>query len=302
MTSDDYAEAWLPGPHSTQFYTRTYLVPGGTLSKAAMVFLHGFTEHIGRYTEVHAEFARCGINVFAYDQRGFGKTALDEEHGSGRAAYGKTDVEKQMDDVEWALTHTHTAFPSLPLFLSGHSMGGGETLNFVVRRPDAVTSLGLRGMIPCSPLILTTSPSPYLRFWTAEKEATGEDPYAHTDTSRKVQHPGLTHDAAYNEMSKHDTLREPYGTVRHMSQMLEWGDDLFNSNYTKWPSTLPILIVHGSDDLLTSHDAARMLIEKLPAVDKKFTSYPDGRHELVHEPAHGQAMVDEIVGFIEGRI
>ncbi|EIW80282.1 hypothetical protein CONPUDRAFT_165852 [Coniophora puteana RWD-64-598 SS2] len=74
-----FEETWLTGPESTNFYTRTYH-PKDPPVKAAVVFVHGFVEHIARYEHVFPVWAARGIAVFAYDQRGFGRTALGEEH------------------------------------------------------------------------------------------------------------------------------------------------------------------------------------------------------------------------------
>jgi acylglycerol lipase len=40
-----YTEEWIANGN-TKFYTRIYSVPN---PKAAVVFIHGFIEHIGRY-------------------------------------------------------------------------------------------------------------------------------------------------------------------------------------------------------------------------------------------------------------
>ena len=120
-----YTEAWLPGPRSTQFYTRTYNSTKGD-AKAVILFIHGFAEHVGRYTHFHPLLAEHGIAVFAFDQRGFGKTAQDEGHKSKDSAYGKTSWNDQMTDIEWALRHAKEEFPGVPVFLMGHSMVGLE--------------------------------------------------------------------------------------------------------------------------------------------------------------------------------
>jgi acylglycerol lipase len=60
-----------------------------------------------------------------------------------------------MDDVQWAIDHARKEFPGLPVFLSGHSMGGGEVLNFPVRRDASI----LAGVISSSPLVHQTKPT-----------------------------------------------------------------------------------------------------------------------------------------------
>ena len=74
-----YTEAWLPGHDGIKFYTRTYAAAN---PQAAVIFMHGFAEYIGRYEWAHGIYASRGITVFAFDQRGFGLSALDHQHKS----------------------------------------------------------------------------------------------------------------------------------------------------------------------------------------------------------------------------
>ena len=119
MTSP-YTERWLPGPKSTQFYTRFY--PTSSPPKALLVFVHGFVEHVARYTQVHTSFAHNGIAVFTYDQRGFGRTALDDQ-ASKKGTYGQTSWAAQFEDIEWAVMYAKKEVgEEVPTFLMGHSM------------------------------------------------------------------------------------------------------------------------------------------------------------------------------------
>jgi len=122
MSSQTYSEAWLAGPNSTKFYTRTY-EPTPNPARAAIVFIHGFAEHIGRYTHFHPLLAARGVAVFAFDQRGFGLTAQDKKGNKSKdSTYGKTCWQDQMRDIEWAINHTQKLFEGVPVFLMGHSM------------------------------------------------------------------------------------------------------------------------------------------------------------------------------------
>jgi acylglycerol lipase len=112
-------EAWLSGPKSSSFYTRTYQ-PNGS-PRGVVVFIHGFTEHVARYEHVHRRWADRGFVVFTFDQRGFGRTALDPKKSSG-AVYGRTGDADQISDIEWALRVAQESNPTVPLFLMGHSM------------------------------------------------------------------------------------------------------------------------------------------------------------------------------------
>ncbi|KAJ7747745.1 lysophospholipase [Mycena metata] len=298
MASDKYNEAWLPGPQSTQFYTRTYLAAADAPAKATLVFVHGFAEHVGRYTEAHPEFAARGINVFTFDERGFGKTALDEHNKSKTSSYAKTSGVHQLDDIKWALDHAEKEFPGLPLFLAGHSMGGGEVLNFSARRSkDAVAMLS--GVIACSPIVHQTHPASKLQRWVGGKVANFL-PYITIPAPLNFDH--LSHDAVYNEMCRTDPLAKLQGTLRALSDMLNWGEELLTETYKSWPKSLPILFVHGTGDEITSHLAAEQFYQKIVSDDKNMITYADGYHELLHEPAHREKLIKDMVAFIDGHL
>ena len=116
--SSTCTEAWLPGFDGTKFYTRTW---AASSPKAVTLYLHGFADHIARYDEVHTVWASRGVTVFAYDLRGFGRTALDDAHKSPASAYGRTSTALELRDVEFWADHAASAHPGLPLFLMGYS-------------------------------------------------------------------------------------------------------------------------------------------------------------------------------------
>jgi acylglycerol lipase len=62
------------------------------------------------------------------------------------------------------------------------------------------------------------------------------------------------------------------------------GENLVIKDYKKWPATLPVLIVHGTEDMICSVEAAKQFVEKLTANDKKISLYDGGYHELQNEP------------------
>lgn len=120
ITMSTFTEAWIPGPKSLSFYTRTYTPATGS-PRGVVVFIHGFIEHVARYEHVHKRWAEKGFVIFTFDQRGFGRTALDPKKSAG-SVYGRTGDTDQIPDIEWALRVAQEANPTVPLFLMGHSM------------------------------------------------------------------------------------------------------------------------------------------------------------------------------------
>lgn len=63
------------------------------------------------------------VDVFAFDQRGWGRTALDTENKSPDSKYGLTRRRNQLADLEFFLKQEFERVgDSRPVFLWGHSM------------------------------------------------------------------------------------------------------------------------------------------------------------------------------------
>ncbi|PSR72709.1 hypothetical protein PHLCEN_2v11404 [Hermanssonia centrifuga] len=170
--TDTFKEEWMTGPEGHQFYTRTYAAPA--VPSAIILFVHGFAEHIGRYEHIHSKYPTRNITLFTFDQRGYGRTALDVAHRSKDSAYGKTNWTWQMGDIEHFATYLAKEHPGVPLFLMGHSMGGGLVLAYFTRPSAPPSEEGVKlfsGVISCSPFLTLTTPKPKLLRWTGAKLA-----------------------------------------------------------------------------------------------------------------------------------
>ncbi|KAF5384513.1 hypothetical protein D9757_006477 [Collybiopsis confluens] len=297
------SENWLLGPQETQFYTRTYR-PSASPVRALIVFLHGFQEHIGRYAHVHPLIAERGIAVFTFDQRGFGRTALDKDKRSKKSSWGKTGWSDQMQDLDWAVQTAQKEFTGVPVFLMGHSMGGGEVLSFIGQqsypsRQNAETLASLTGVIVTSPLILQTTPASRLLRWLGGKVAI-VSPYTLIPASLDAD--DLSHSPELNEAYVKDPLIKTTGSLRGIGEMLSEGEKLLSVACYHWPKKLPVLFVHGDADKVSSVKATQEFYQSIDAEDKKILIYANGYHELQNElPPVRRRLVDDIVSFIEAR-
>ncbi|RPD57963.1 lysophospholipase [Lentinus tigrinus ALCF2SS1-7] len=296
-----YTEAWLPGPANTQFYTRTY--PAPSAPRAVLLFVHGFAEHVGRYEWAHGEYAARGITVFTYDQRGFGRTALDRGRRSGHSAYGKTSWREQLADVEWWVRHLRKEYEGVPVFLMGHSMGGGLVLAFGTRTtpaPERETLAMLSGVIASSPLLLQTFPASKIARFAGGK-LSGVFPGLLIDAPVPVD--DLSHDPVANAANAEDPWIVQKGSLKGLHDMLSGGEQLLYNDHKHWPRDLPLMIVHGDADRVTSFKAAQEFFDKLAAEDKEFKPFKGGYHELVHEPEGvREQFVDECISWVLKRV
>ncbi|KII89213.1 hypothetical protein PLICRDRAFT_40845 [Plicaturopsis crispa FD-325 SS-3] len=299
MSDTPYTEAWLEGPRSTQFYTRTY---AASEPKAVVVALHGFIEHCGRHAHVHAAWAARGITVFAYDQRGFGRTALDEEHKSKDSAYAKTSWAEQFTDIEWAVRYAKSTY-GLPTFLMGQSMSGGLVSAFPTRAsappsPEAVSLLS--GVISTSPLFTPVTPIARPLRWIMSAFSVL---LPATTTPVDFVSSRLSHDTVMNDSFTNDPLVRKLGSVRGFNDMIGGGEGMLQNDYKRWPVDLPVIYFHGTADEITSAKSTEEFYNKIPAKDKKLVLYEGALHELQNEPdGVKERFIDESVAWIEAHL
>ena len=114
-----------------KFYTKTWFpsdVSPSSPPRAAVLFVHGFLENVERYDHVFPVFASKGIQVTAFDQRGFGKTAKEGTEGAWKSNHGNTSRHLQYQDIAFMITDQESRLEKqygvakVPLFLVGHSM------------------------------------------------------------------------------------------------------------------------------------------------------------------------------------
>ncbi|KAF2809120.1 alpha/beta-hydrolase [Mytilinidion resinicola] len=261
-----------------EFFTKRWVPKDSSPPRALVIFLHGFAEHIERYDHVWPRFAAEGFEVFGYDQRGFGKTG---------PRYGDTTLEKQVADLEYAIQAERKRLDggfdkeTVPIYLYGHSMGGGIILSLMTRpRGKRENSPDVRNMISgviCgAPWILRMNPPPKVLLWLIPYIAWI---YPNLPLTKALNSHHLTSDPEVAEKIQSDPFFRGDIFIKTVSGMLFEGYRILSEGYGNWPGNLPILITHGEKDPSTSPEASRKFIEKLDVRDKEFKSWPDMLHE-----------------------
>ncbi|MCB2098583.1 MAG: lysophospholipase [Parvularculaceae bacterium] len=82
--------------------------------KAAIVAVHGMNDYAAAFTYAGPYWSARGISVYAYDQRGFGRSPA-----FGRWAGGDT----LRQDLRAVIAAVHASAPTIPVYVVGHSMG-----------------------------------------------------------------------------------------------------------------------------------------------------------------------------------
>ncbi|MCC7466462.1 MAG: alpha/beta fold hydrolase, partial [Saprospiraceae bacterium] len=101
--------------------------------RAVIALVHGQGEHIARYDQMARWYNQHEIAVLGFDQQGYGRSEGKRGHAPS--------LDALLDDIGLLLEKTREQYPDLPLFLYGHSMGGGLCLNYTTRRDPDLTGL-----------------------------------------------------------------------------------------------------------------------------------------------------------------
>ncbi|KAI0353759.1 lysophospholipase [Trametes cingulata] len=313
-----YIEQWLDGPAGHSFYTRTYPAPS---PRAVVIFVHGFADHISRYEDAHSHFAEHGITVFAYDLRGFGRTALDKQRRSEDECYGKTSRLLELNDLQWWVNYVSREYPQKPIFLLGYSAGGGLTLAFATRsgpppKPEAITLVS--GIIAQAPLVHLRYPVPKVLRHIVH--ALGNVlPWWPIPASLPLER--FSRDPHVVQSLQVDPLRRAHGTARGLHDMITQGEELLDTDFEHWPNDLPLLMTWGTADEVC-HDSFRApsalitrlqqancpkagvaFFDKVIAKDKRLVLYDGAVHDLLHEADGIPAkVIDEYCTWIEAHL
>jgi alpha-beta hydrolase superfamily lysophospholipase len=236
--------------------------------KAVVVLVHGMGEHIGRYEHVAAALNSTGYVLFGMDLRGHGRSG-------GRRGYIPHYL-TVMDDITQLLAEAGRRFPELPQFLYGQSMGGSLVINYALRKlPKLVgviaTSPGLRpGFTPPAWKVLLGKI--FYSLWPSFTMANGLDLTA------------LSQDAGVMTRYKADALVHDRVTARLGVDILSTGEWAIE-HADEFP--LPLLLMHGSADRVTSASASQIFASSAGA-SCTFVLWEGLYHELHNESEQGE--------------
>jgi alpha-beta hydrolase superfamily lysophospholipase len=236
--------------------------PGENL-KAVILFVHGIGEHIHRYDNWAAMFNKEGIGFAGVDLPGHGRS-------DGRRGNIKSYVLLgEMIDI--LLSSCKKTFPGVPVYIYGHSLGGGIVLDYILRRNPKV-----KGAIVTGPqLRLAFEPPKYKLILASLMKYLLPGLIQPTGLNADY----LSHDEAVVEKYKNDPLVHGKISVSlYQGLMTAANYSLSHASELK----IPTLIIHGGDDKLTSPEGSSEFAAKTEMAELKI--WEGGYHELHNEP------------------
>ncbi|MGB1220491.1 MAG: alpha/beta fold hydrolase [Alcanivoracaceae bacterium] len=289
-------EAWLlesRDEHYLMLFGQWWLPDSGRHPRAIVLLLHGTVAHSGFYFPMAEHYAAQDVAVFGLDLRGWGQS-----QGYGRRGQVR-DYDSYLTDVRTAVEEIRQHYPDLPLFIQGESMGGtiallsqikqtvpvdGLILNAPavqpglyfgpLRTPRLVADGGLAALaqpgklIPNMPLPvhMRTMERLFARFILPTPEIRAyfmDDPHA-THTSLPWSYLTSLHDAV--------------GEVRAGLESIH----------------TPVLIQHGTKDVLVPVSSSEYAMERLASADKALVIYEGVTHATLHDVDRQQVWADAL--------
>lgn len=209
-----------------------------------------------------------------WDQRGWGRTVKDK---ADRGLTGPTA--KVLEDIAEVV---ESQLPcDVPLFLMGHSMGGGEVLTLASTAKYDSLLVNFRGIILESPFIwFATGKEPNFLVMFGSRIAGKLLPRMQQVNILPPE--DLTRDPEVVKSLKEDPLCHNTGTLEGLSSLMERTTELHSGRLKLRKGIQALWLGHGTIDGGTNYAASKKWFEEQTAgiSDKTFKSYEGWQHQL----------------------
>lgn len=255
-----FHQSWLPGHKST------------------VIIVHGYAEHSARYEHVATELVVNGHAVYALDLRGHGRS-------EGKRTFIRS-IDEHVSDLEQFVAYVREQQPKLPLFLLGHSMGGAVVASFLITSDTTVDGAILSAAA-------LRSARGFDRVGQAVIKLIGrlfpKLPFVKLDGAQISRDPAVV--AAYDNDPLVFRGRMPAGTLTALIRATQ------NIEAKSETIELPLLLLHGTADTLTSPEGSKTLHERSRSSDKTLKLYDGLYHEVLNEPEK-QRVIGDVVSWL----
>jgi alpha-beta hydrolase superfamily lysophospholipase len=266
-----HQDGTFPGLDGLPLYYQAWL-PVGDRRRAVVVNLHGLGDHSGLYPTLAGHFPPRGIAIYAYDMRGNGRSPGQRAYLRSWREY-RGDLHAFIGQVrEWEV--------GVPLFLLGNSLGGLVVLDYALHHPDE-----LAGVIAAAPPLGTLGVPRVLM--SLGRMMSRIIPRFSLRVGMDLT--GLARDPAVVDAVLADPLFHRRGTARlstevtaAIARVQEGAPNL----------SVPLLILHGSEDRMVPPDGSRRFFAKMRYPDREFREYPGAYHGLFADFNHGEVLSD----------
>jgi len=266
-----HTDDWFATPDGLKLYEQRWLPEH--CPRAVVALVHGVNEHSGRYAELAGVLGQHGYTLWAMDLRGHGRS-------EGPRAWVRC-FDDYLADLDVFLERVRSKAPCERLFLLGHSMGGAiATLYAITRQPR------LDGLILSAPaLVIGGRVFPVLRrlaglvsrLWPRLRLVRLGCRFISRDPAvvERFRNDPLVYHGRFPVRTGAEILRACARIGRQMERV-----------------RLPLLILHGTGDVVTDAEGSRRLYQRADSPDKTLHLYPGLYHEVLSEPEKDRVRAD----------
>jgi acylglycerol lipase len=231
-----------------------------------LLCVHGLGLNSGSFEQFGLQMKNKGIATFAVDVRGF---------GTWMKLKGKEEVDFAacMSDVEQALKQLHTAYPKVPVYILGESMGGAIALRVTAEHPELVD--GLISAVPSGDRFHKTKNE--LRVGMRMLTGGMKEPM---EVGSKIIN-DATDDPAVREQWKDDPLNRMSLTPNELMQFNRFMGD--NHDMAVRIAHKPVFVVAGFKDKLVKPQGTIDLFNELATSDKMLLVVGNGEHLIFEQ-------------------
>lgn len=261
----------------TELVAQSWLPQGKV--KANLLLLHGFNEYPGAFAEVGAYFAKQGVAVWAYDQRGFGRSPY-------RGLW--SSAERMAEDAREFTKLLRKLHPQQPLYIAGTSMGGAVAL-----LAAGSGDLAADGIILLAPAVWISETQPFYQRWSLEFAKRFTPAWSPTGE-------GLNIRPSDNTAMLRRIWKSPWMIRKSRIDTVAGLVELMDKAYASADKAkLPVLLLYGEKDQLIPKKPTDMLWARLPKIGKaQQIRYPNGWHMLMRD-LQGSKVIADMIQWLE---
>lgn len=240
-----------------------------------IVGIHGMNNYAGEFRLAAPEWAKAGVPVYAYDQRGFGRS-VNRGHWAGEAL--------MQEDLRTAVSLARARHPEAVVTVVAISMGAAVAITaFASDRPPVADCLilsgpGLRGWGALNPVFSSA-------LWLGARVGP-----AWVVRPPAFAKPRLTDNAAFlavqdadPDHSRTNRIDQLHGAVTLMEHAHKAAAQL--------PPGVPVLAAYGAHDQVVPVNGPRRTARTLPK-HVRTVYYPDGYHVLLSDLQRDKVIAD----------
>ncbi|KAK1760800.1 putative monoglyceride lipase [Echria macrotheca] len=280
-------------------YTKSWLPENGE-PKAKLIFIHGYSDHVNRYNAMFRWLAGRGIAVHGFDQRGWGRSVTKP------AEKGLTGPTSRVlaDIAAFIKPHLPPAAPAHPpVFVMGHSMGGGEALTLASHadyQDDVVRHV--RGWVLESPFIgFTPEETPgALKVFGARLVGRF---MPNRQMYNKLAASSMSRDPAVVKSIEEDELMHDTGTLEGLASLLDRTTALATGVARPGSAVRSLWVGHGDNDKVTNYHTSKKYFEQClgDVPDKHFKTYEGWYHQLHNDGPQTEEFYKDVAEWILAR-